>query len=562
MTMTRAERRQGAGAGTGELRLTQREIKRLERQLQPPATTPLQKWLRFLDRTRSQRRQALGRAGRRGWRTRGTGRMPWIEPLPEAQGTTVQVCGLWPFIAGSSDLPVGVPLGKNLLKGTVVCADPISWFLANLINQPSCFVLGRPGLGKSTLVRRMATVMEAWGHIPMVLSDTKPDYVDLIKAMNGQVFLLGPGQETINILDFGRLIDELEQIPNDPVRGDAPRREAIDAMKRRRSTLVTGLLELGRDGRISEKERSMVVEGLRILDEEFDVHREGRQPRISDLVQLVRGRHPRLAAIAQDRGDEDRYAERTELLLDGLIALTSSGVYGSLFDGDSTVQIEAGRPVVFDLSKIDDGDLTLQAAVQAVSWSFGSAVVDAEKYLADAKLRPRRHYFLVMDELWRMLRASSAMVFFVDALTRLNRARGIAQAMITHTMDDLKLSSEELTTIAWGFVARSAMVFIGGLAQSEMGNLEQVFAMSAREKAMIMDWSADGSPNPHTGTQASPPGRGKFLLKIGKKPGTPFEVELTTAEDPVNNTNQAWASAAERFRENAIRVSETLEEAA
>lgn len=54
---------------------------------------------------------------------------------------------------------------------------------------------------------------------------------------------------------------------------------------------MTGLLELGRDARISEKERSMVVEGLRILDEEFDIEKEGRQPRISDLVALVRSRH-------------------------------------------------------------------------------------------------------------------------------------------------------------------------------------------------------------------------------------------------------------------------------
>ena len=65
-----------------------------------------------------------------------------------------------------------------------------------------------------------------------------------------------------------------------------------------------------------------------------------------------------------------------------------------------------------------------------------------------------------------------------------------------------------------------------------------------------------------TGTQAVPPGRGKFLLKIGKKPGTPFEVELTAAEMDVNNTNRAWTTAAERFRANAARVTETLEEAA
>jgi hypothetical protein len=543
-----------AAQAVGELRLTAREAQRLARRLRPrPArATPLQRWLSFLDSARASRRAARRRAGRRGWMTAGTGRVNWIEPLPEAQGTTVQVNGLWPFIAGSGDLPVGVPLGKNLLKGTVVCADPISWFLANLVNQPSCFVLGRPGLGKSTLVRRIVTVLEAWGHVPMVLSDTKPDYVGLLGRMEGQVFRPGPGQDKINILDWTNLLLELSRIA-DPTR----RHEALEMIRRRRSTLLLGLLELGRNARLSEKERNVVMEALRILDDEHD-----GAPRISDLAQLVRERHPRLRVQVQDRNSDERYDERVELLLDGLMALTSSGVYGDVFDNDSTLNIEAGRPVVFDLSAIDDADLTLQAAVQTVSWSFGSAVVDAEKYLADEGLRPRRHYFLVMDELWRMLRASSAMVFFVDALTRLNRARGIAQAMITHTMDDLKLSTDELTTIAWGFVARSAMVFMGGLAESEMGNLEQVFAMSSRERAMITDWSADGTANPETGMIAAPPGRGKFLLKIGKKPGVPFEVELTPAERDVNDTNKAWSDAAERFRHSAARVAESLEDEA
>jgi len=51
----------------------------------------------------------------------------------------------------------GVPLGRNLLSGATLCCDPISWFQrANLISNPSAFVLGKPGLGKSTVVRRMA----------------------------------------------------------------------------------------------------------------------------------------------------------------------------------------------------------------------------------------------------------------------------------------------------------------------------------------------------------------------------------------------------------------------
>ena len=52
---------------------------------------------------------------------------------------------------------VGVPLGLQLFTGATVCADPISWFQdAGLISNPSVFVLGLPGLSKSTLVRRMA----------------------------------------------------------------------------------------------------------------------------------------------------------------------------------------------------------------------------------------------------------------------------------------------------------------------------------------------------------------------------------------------------------------------
>ena len=45
---------------------------------------------------------------------------------------------------------IGVPLGRNLLSGATLCADPISWFQrAKLISNPSCFVLGKPGLGKT-----------------------------------------------------------------------------------------------------------------------------------------------------------------------------------------------------------------------------------------------------------------------------------------------------------------------------------------------------------------------------------------------------------------------------
>lgn len=542
--------------GQVELRLSRREARSLARRADraarlQPRSTQEGTWLSRLRETAAEGRATASlRPGRRGWAGRGTGRVNYVQVPTEFQGTTVQACGLWPFIAGSGSPVIGVPLGRHLLNGSVVCADPIFWFLANLVLNPSCFVLGRPGLGKSTIVRRMVTVLESWGIIPMVLSDTKPDYVDLISAMDGQVIRLGRGRGHLNPLDLGPLVRELEKIPD-----EGKRRAALDEMHGRRLTTVLGLLALVRGARLESYEASIVTESIRILEEGDRVG----APVIGDITQLVLSRHGRLRALARDRGDEGRYDDRVQNLLDDLVALGGSGAFGDMFAKPTTEHIEMGRPMVFDMSSIDDGDLQMQAALQSVCWNYGSAVVSADKHLAEAGLREQRHYFLVMDELWRMLRAADVMVYFIDALTRLNRQRAIGQAMITHTMNDLELASEHLTKIAWGFVERSAMTFLGGLAESEMGNLERVFAMSSEEKSMITDWSAESGVNPESSTAAAPPGLGKFLLKIGKKPGVPFQSTLTDIELAVNNTNQSWKAAADRARTAPSQMTEAEE---
>ena len=79
---------------------------------------------------------------------------------------------------------VGVPLGRDLDSGATVCCDPVSWFMrTGLLANPSMFVLGRPGLGKSTAVRRMALGLSGYGVHPLIFGDLKPDYVDLIRAI-------------------------------------------------------------------------------------------------------------------------------------------------------------------------------------------------------------------------------------------------------------------------------------------------------------------------------------------------------------------------------------------
>jgi len=489
------------------------------------------------------REARAARPGVRGWLRPGGGHVPWVEAPPEYRGTTVQVCGLWPFSAGSGTPTDGVPLGKHQLTGATVCGDPIMWFLSRRILNPSAFVLGRPGLGKSTLVRRIVNVSAAFGIIPLILADLKPDYPDLVRALGGQVIEVGRGRGHVNPLDPGPLATELHRLPTE-TRGRVEAEQLGRALN-----VLTGLCELVRGGRLTDRERSMLTAALRIA------YAEQPAPLIEDVVAVIAARHPRVRAMSLDRGEDARYDDAIELLLASLMALGEDGQFGDTFSRPTTTPMLLDRAVVFDVSAIDTAELTLQAAVQLVCWSYGQSAVSAAKELADAGLRERTIYLMVMDELWRTLKASVEMVDRVDEITRLNRQKVLGQVLITHTMDDLELSDKAATMKAWGFVERSEMVFLGGLADGEMGNLRKVFAMSAAETALIADWSVESSHSTDddgrhdvNGEPPPPPGQGKFLLKTGKKPGTPFEVVLTSVEKAVNNTNKGWAAAEARHR--------------
>ncbi|MEK8106579.1 hypothetical protein NKG94_17475 [Micromonospora sp. M12] len=123
----------------------------------------------------------------------------------EYQGTTVQLCGLFPFVAGSGAPTIGVPIGRHMLWGEVVCLDPLEWLREGLITNPGVFVLGQPGVGKSTVVKRLITGMTGFGTSALILGDTKPDYTRLVEHLGGQVIRVGRGLDRLNPLDSGPL---------------------------------------------------------------------------------------------------------------------------------------------------------------------------------------------------------------------------------------------------------------------------------------------------------------------------------------------------------------------
>ena len=471
----------------------------------------------------------------RGWLGRGRGMSAYVQQADEWRGTTVQVCGLWPFAIGTGTPMVGVPLGRHIHTGATLCCDPVSWFQrAKLISNPSAFVLGKPGLGKSTIVRRMATGLAGYGVMPLVLGDLKPDYVDMVTALGGQVITLGRGRGYLNVLDPGEAVEAAEQLKAAGFPDEA--KQVLADAHGRRHTMVSALLTILRAAPPTDREETIIDRALKHLDE----HHEG-VPVLGDLLRVIQEGPPEVRAVALDRGDDVRYKQITEDLEASLIGLTGGGRLGETFSKPTTNPMRRDAPVVYDVSSIDDSEMDLQAATLLACWSAGFATVNVANALADAGLEPRRHYFVILDELWRALRAGKGMVDRVDALTRLNRQRGVGMAMISHTMSDLQaLPSEEDRMKARGFVERSGMVICGGLPSAEMPLLTSAVPFSKAEQELLIGWQDPPAWDPTSGRETEPPGLGKFLVKVGGRPGIPIRVELTSTEIATNDTNKLW----------------------
>lgn len=485
----------------------------------------------------------------RGYRGPGNGRASYVEAPPEWRGTTVQVCGLFPWAVGASAPTVGVPVGPHLRTGATVCFDVINWFQrARFLLNPSMFVLGLPGLGKSTFVRRQITGLAAGGVTPLVLGDLKPDYKDLIVALGGQVVALGRGLGSLNVLDVGALdsaadvLEHAAQQATDAATHSAIAKKAIRLREEahgRRLNMVAALVVIVRGAPIADHEQTVLSVALRELAAR---HRDEQPPTLHDLIALLEEGPPAVRAVTLDRGDETRYRVVIDPLQRTLLGLVD-GPLGDVFARQTTNAIRLDSTAVcVDVSAISESDTQLQAAVLLACWNDGFGAVEAANALADIGVAPQRRFLIIMDELWRVLRSGAGMVDRIDALTRLNRNDGVGTAMITHTMADLRaLASEADIAKAKGFVERSGALVCGGLPSSELDELQEVVRFTREERMMITEWSTPASWG--TGTDGDlPAGVGKFLIKVGQRPGVPVRVQLTAVElnSDVHNTNKRW----------------------
>ncbi|WP_242705382.1 MULTISPECIES: ATP/GTP-binding protein [Streptomyces] len=473
------------------------------------------------------------RIGSRGMHGEGGGRVSYLDIPTEYRGTSRQVCGLWPYVVGAGTPMVGVPLGRNIITGATLCCDPIAWFeRANLISNPSMFTLAKPGLGKSTINRRMIVGLDFRGTVSLVPGDTKGEYTALMRALGGQVIQLGRGMGALNPLDLGEMGSAASRLVG------SARHSLLQEATGRRSTMVAALIAIVRKSLITGDEEALLGRAIELLDD-TDL---GRPPILGDLAQLLKDGPEALRRMVLADGNDDKYRLAIEPLLKSLMSLVE-GPLANTFNRQTSERLSLDRPVSIDLSSIPASEKTLEGAVLLTCWAEAFASIEAHDRLTAAGLEPRRNFFLVLDELWRILRAGVGLVDRVDELTRLNRQIGIGQSMTTHsTADLLSLPNPEDREKAKGFVERSGMVFLGGLPRAEMDSLNAIVPLSSRERELIVEWSIPPGIDNKTGKEMPPPGRGKFLVKAGANAGIPIQTALTQAEIKLNDTNERWAN--------------------
>ncbi|HEY1323595.1 MAG TPA: hypothetical protein VGF32_25285, partial [Streptosporangiaceae bacterium] len=327
------------------------------------------------------------------------GRAVHVTAAPEYQGTTTQVCGLFPYVAGSGTPAVGTPVGRHQLFGEVVCLDPLAWLRAGLVVNPGEFILGQPGTGKSTLAKRQITGAVATGARAIILGDTKPDYTLLTEHLGGQVIRIGRGLDRVNPLDSGPLGQALRRMSG--ADAQALRWE----VRSRRLSLLMALCTLVRESRITNAEEVVLGRAVDLLD----ARNPAVQPTVTDVLAVIE-EGPDVLRSAARADTQASFRDRVAALSFTLDLLTSGSLAGC-FDQPTTRPIDLDAPAVsVDISRVGAaGDKLLTAAMLCV-WSYGFGMVDAAAALAEQNLGPRRSYLAVMDELWRALRGAPGLV--------------------------------------------------------------------------------------------------------------------------------------------------------
>lgn len=439
--------------------------------------------------------------------------------------TTAQLAGLYPFAAPAGSKVRGVPFGRHLYTAEPIGMDPAQWLVDGLVTNTGIWVQGQPGVGKSAAIKRLLTLLVAFGFVANIPGDIKDEYTALVEELGGKAFRIGRGLHTLNPLDLGPLRGVIDAATG------THKMQLLSLGRARRLDLLDALLTLVGRSDLAATERLLLAMAFDMAEGEAVA--KGLAPTIPDVLRILESADQRLIDVLVCDTDREYLRETREFRAS--LQLLCQGPIAGLFDGQSTFEIPPNTPALsLSLAQLKDDSDDVVGAAMLCSWAWGTAIAEGHK----AQGR-RRNIFQPQDEMWRALRAAPGLVEKSDRMTRLNRHEGFVTAQSTHTQTDLhSLPTEADRAKAVAMAARNDIKILAGTDNAEIDRLSAITQFSSRERSLLTSWQAPPTLMPNQ----DHPGRGKYLIKSGNRIGLPVEIKLSPTEKRLYYTDDAMSA--------------------
>ena len=478
----------------------------------------------------------------------GGGRWGSVPQPPFWYAASVQLCGIYPFAAGTTRPAVGTPLGRDMAVGSAVAGDMKTWYDAGLVSSPSMMLFGLNGNGKSSVAQRLMYGMAARGIAPAVFDPLKGEHVAAVNALGGTTVSIGPkSRDRINPLDLGALGDAAAQLGGKV--GEDLRAQAVRAAV----DLVALIVQVNRGRPLTDVQDTVLSLMVRSVIDRVEA------PWMGDLLAAFDAPPPE--ATAGQGESEDPEFRRQYSDLRASVWSVLNGDLAQLVGGRASVRLEVGNPggFCFDTSAIPASNRRLLSAAMLATWSIGFGAIDAHWELAQHEraqaeaaaaageaYEPKVRwggYLAMQDEFWFPMRACEGIVDRADRIGRTNRGLGVSELKITHSPKDaFSLPNPQDRETARGFAQRSGVLGLMALSMDDLGWLDaNVVPLNGQEKAIVNGFNAPPNWKPRLdsdGNPLPPPGAGKILLKVPGRVGIPVQMTLTEAEKRLHVTDE------------------------
>lgn len=315
-----------------------------------------------------------------------------------------------PLTISTGGHSTGVGLGHNVYSKTPIFIDRFAG--EHIIPNQHLFICGETGSGKSVTMRFLA-LLETYRGIKTAFVDPEGEYINITKAVGGQVISLFPGkfsginpldvepekeEDGLFIVNVHAKIEDVQALISSVFRYYS--REGLGIQEV--ALLEEAILEEYRDRGITANPESLYRNGIK-----------KPMPTLSDI-------HKRLD---QKPGGEQLY--------NGMKPLLSGGSVG-MFDGQSTVQIEDKSMICFNLRGLG-GEFSRFVGIQAIlAWLWQKFAQKGGKEVPKC---------IGIDEAWMFLRYPGA-AQYLELLARRGRKHGCGLTIATQRFKEFAVSDE------------------------------------------------------------------------------------------------------------------------